>query len=131
MVYVTGDTHGDYERFNDPFLRKLDEDDTLIICGDFGLRYCDSAEERYWLKWLDQKPWTTLWIDGNHENFDMLYNLPTVEFCGGIAHKVDDGIFHLIRGEAYNIDGKKFFVFASGNAKRKRGCAIVMISGWI
>ncbi len=49
-----------------------------------------------------------LFIDGNHENFDMLYNLPIAEFGGGIVHKVDDGIYHLIRGEVYNIDEKKF-----------------------
>ena len=39
MIYVTGDTHGDFSRF-DPMLfpkqRKMDKSDTVIICGDFG-----------------------------------------------------------------------------------------------
>lgn len=36
MLYITGDTHGDYARFNTKELRSLGADDTLIICGDFG-----------------------------------------------------------------------------------------------
>ena len=40
MVYVTGDTHGDYERFSDPFLKKLDEDEAVDI-----VRYIDTHPE--------------------------------------------------------------------------------------
>lgn len=36
MVYVTGDTHGDINFFKNPKLKKLTEEDTLIVCGDFG-----------------------------------------------------------------------------------------------
>ena len=41
------------------------------------------------------------------------------DFCDSIAHKVDDGIYHLIRGEVYNIDGKKFFVFGGASSHDK------------
>ena len=36
MIYVTGDTHGDASRFDDPRLKNLKQGDTLIVCGDFG-----------------------------------------------------------------------------------------------
>lgn len=36
MVYITGDTHGDISFLKNPKLKKLNEKDTLIICGDFG-----------------------------------------------------------------------------------------------
>ena len=32
----------------------------------------ESRYEKYWLDWLDKKPFTTLFIDGNHENHDRL-----------------------------------------------------------
>ena len=34
MVYVTGDTHGEWERFKSKEMRKLRAGDTLVICGD-------------------------------------------------------------------------------------------------
>lgn len=38
MIYITGDTHGDINRFFDggALDTKLTKNDTLIICGDFG-----------------------------------------------------------------------------------------------
>lgn len=124
MIYITGDTHipVDVQKLSTKrFLeqKEMTKDDYVIICGDFGGVWDGSNEEKYWLKWLKNKNFTTLFIDGNHENFEMLYNLPTVEFCGGIAHKVEDGIYHLIRGEVYSIDGNKFFVFGGASSHDK------------
>ena len=45
MVYVTGDMHGDFERFKLPAMKKLKKGDTLIICGDFGFLWDGSKEE--------------------------------------------------------------------------------------
>ena len=39
MIYVTGDTHGDFERFREdifPEQKTKTKDDYVIICGDFG-----------------------------------------------------------------------------------------------
>ncbi len=124
MIYITGDTHipVDVQKLSTkrfPKQKEMTKDDYIIICGDFGGVWDGSNEEKYWIKWLKNKNFTTLFIDGNHENFEMLYNLPTVEFCGGIAHKVEDGIYHLIRGEAYSIDGNKFFVFGGASSHDK------------
>jgi DNA repair exonuclease SbcCD nuclease subunit len=127
MIYVTGDTHIpiDISKLNTkkfPEQKELTEDDFVIICGDFGGVWDNSSEEHYWIKWLEEKNFTTLFIDGNHENFDMLNNLEIVDFYGGKAHKVSDKIYHLMRGQVYNIDGKSIFTFggASSHDKERR-----------
>ena len=84
MIFITGDLHGDYDihKLSSKCFtvqRELTRSDYVIICGDFGLLWDNSDEEKYWLKWLDEKPWTTLWIDGNHENYDMLSAFPITE----------------------------------------------------
>lgn len=55
----------------------------MIVCGDFGLIWDmkPSRAEEYWMKWLSEKPWITLFVDGNHENFDRLKNYPITEEC--------------------------------------------------
>lgn len=124
MIYITGDTHipVDVQKLSTkrfPEQKEMSKSDYVIICGDFGGVWDGTNEEKYWIKWLKSKNFTTLFIDGNHENFDMLNNLPTVEFGGNIAHKIEDGIYHLIRGEVYDIDGKKFFVFGGASSHDK------------
>ncbi len=124
MIYVTGDTHipvdiGKLSTKNFPEQKEMTKNDYVIICGDFGGVWDGSNEEKYWIKWLKNKNFTTLFIDGNHENFEKLYNLPIVEFSGGIVHKVEDGIYHLMRGEIYTIDNKNLFVFGGASSHDK------------
>ena len=82
MIYVTGDCHGNFQKFSTeqfPEQQKLTKDDYVIVCGDFGGVWNyekESNNEKYWLDWLNDKPFTTLFVDGNHENFDRLYNYP-------------------------------------------------------
>ena len=118
MIYCTGDTHGNWNRFSTdifPEQKEMTRDDFVIICGDFGL-WADTKEEKYQLDWLNDKPFTTLFIDGNHENFSRLNNeFEVVGFHGGKAHKVRDNIYHLIRGYVFDICDKKIFTF--GGAK--------------
>ena len=62
-IFVTGDTHGshDIRKLNSkkfPRQNMLTTDDYVIICGDFGLVWDESDEEKYWQKWLDAKNFT-------------------------------------------------------------------------
>lgn len=119
MVYITGDCHGDFSRFttrNFPAEKEMTKNDIVIICGDFGGVWSNSNEEKYWLKWLDEKPFTTLFVDGNHENFDLLYSYPVVDLFGGKAHKIRDSVYHLMRGYVFTIQGKKFFAFGGASS---------------
>lgn len=121
MIYVTGDTHSDFKRFSTSKFtdqKYMTKSDIVIICGDFGGIWKDTPEERHWLDWLNDKPFTTIYVDGNHENFDRYYSdeFETIEYCGGRVQKIRDSIFHLLRGEIYEIQGKKFFAFGGASS---------------
>ena len=55
MIYVTGDTHGDYKVFSQKKFKNIKEGDTLIVCGDFGFIWNGSKEEMSVLKKLSKK----------------------------------------------------------------------------
>lgn len=114
MVYVTGDTHGDIDRFRSSEIKKLGRGDTLIICGDFGFLWDNSRRERAALKKLASKNYTIAFVDGCHENFDMLEDLPVSEWNGGKVHYISDNIIHLMRGQIFTIENKKIFTFGGG-----------------
>lgn len=119
MIFVTGDTHGDWMgRLNVdafPEQREMNRNDYVIICGDFGIWH-DTNQERHNLKWLDDKPFTTLFVDGNHENFDRLYTMPVSEWNGGNVHFIRPHIIHLMRGQVFEIDGVSLFTFGGASS---------------
>lgn len=126
-LFVTWDTHGnacsEFEKLNSinfPAGKSLTSDDIVVILGDFGLLFKPdlTREEFYWLNWLSEKPWTTLFIDGNHENFERLNTLPESSKWWGKVWVVDlsldnfkmkKPIYHLKRGQVFEINGKKIF----------------------
>lgn len=117
MVYITGDTHGDISWFKNPKLKKLGEKDILIICGDFGFLWNPKSEaEKKSLEILKSKKYTICFLDGAHENFDMLDAYTPYRWRGGNAHKIANNIFHLMRGEIFTLDNKTFFVMGGGES---------------
>lgn len=116
-IWITGDIHGNPSRLSSnvfPEGKELTKDDYVIILGDFVLiwdSYGENKEEKYWLNWLEDKPFTTLFIDGNHENFNRLNEYPVKEWNGGKVHEIRPSVLHLMRGEIFNIHDKKFFTF--------------------
>lgn len=87
MIYITGDTHGDFTRFSAKRLRRtgmeLTKEDYIIICGDFGLCWAKDKTFEYHCKNFEEKPYTILWVQGNHENYDMIREYPLEEWHGG------------------------------------------------
>jgi len=135
-IYITGDTHIDIDVRKLSFgywpeSRKLKSYDYLIVCGDFGLIWKNEPDniEKYWLKWFNERPYTTLFIDGNHENHYRLSKLEVVEKFGGKVGKVSDSIYHLKRGEVYTIANKKFFCFGGAESTDKES-RLVNINWW-
>lgn len=118
-IWITGDTHGNWmHRLNTnafPEQKGMTKDDYVIICGDFGLWY-DTKQERYNLDWLDNKSFTTLFVDGNHECFDRLYSMSVEEWRGGNVHFIRPSVIHLMRGQVFYIDGKTFFTFGGASS---------------
>ena len=72
MIYITGDTHGDidFSKLCIYFKRKrVSRNDYLIILGDAGIVW--SKSDNY-INDYSSLGLTILFIDGNHENFDLL-----------------------------------------------------------
>ena len=136
MLYLTGDTHIpiDIHKISIaqwPEQMNLSKDDYLIVCGDFGLLFnyletgksipfcqddfCWDKEELWWLNWLHERPFTTLFVDGNHENFDRLKQYPVTEWNGGKVQIISDSVIHLMRGQVYRFGNTK--VFTMGGAR--------------
>lgn len=133
MIYVTGDVHGEID-INKLATKNFDpsnmtKEDFVIVAGDFGLVWDDSHEELFWRKWLDKKPWTTLFVDGNHENHTKLDVMPVEKWNGGKIHRINDSIFHLMRGQIFTIEGKTIFTFGGADSIDK-GSRREHISWW-
>ena len=112
MIYVTGDTHRKIDnRFSEKPLTKLTEKDYLIILGDFGGVWYDDESDNLFLSYFEKQKYTTLFIDGNHENHKKLNDFPVEVWNGGKIHRIKSNIFHLMRGQIFNIDGYKIFTF--------------------
>ena len=124
MIWVTGDTHAplDISKLNTtnwPEQKNCSKEDVLIICGDFGGVWDGSKTDRCWLDWFERKKVTVVFCDGNHENFDLLNQYPTIEWMGGRVHQIRPTVFHLMRGEVYDIQGKKIFVLGGADSHDK------------
>ena len=112
-IFVTGDIHASYDiaKISESCFDTtgLTKEDYVIVCGDFGLVWNNTASEQYWLRWLDARPFTTLFVDGNHEGFALLNSLPETTWNGGRVHQVANSVFHLQRGQMFDIDGYRIF----------------------
>lgn len=119
MVYITGDLHGDLTRLSDPALRRLRRGDLLLVCGDFGFIWDGGEQEQKRLKKLAKSKYTIAFLDGRHENFDLLAQYPTEVWNGAPAQKINERAYHLLRGEIYDIEGHSFFTFGGGESDDK------------
>lgn len=158
-IYVTGDTHG-AKQYGfcsvDGFMHRLNidsfpeqkmmtKDDYVVICGDFGGVWDfkgESPEEKYNLDWLESRNFTTLFVPGNHENYDRLVGIndkkaldswifkglsdvkknrilngyPQKEWHGGIVREIRPSVLMLERGYVFDIDGCKCFAFGGARS---------------
>ena len=127
MIYITGDTHGDFRRFSRRIFTEQEEmtkEDYVIIAGDFGGVWSQpddesrQKEERYNLDELDRRSFTTLFIPGNHENYDRLMSdeFPEIRWHGGRVKQIRPSVLMLMRGDMYVVDGARIFAFGGANS---------------
>lgn len=121
MIYVTGDYHGglDGAKLHPrlfPEGARLTRDDYVVICGDFGMLWTGSNNELAQLEWLAAQPWTTLFVDGNHECFSFYEDQGEELWHGGRVNRFADypSIVHLMRGQVFELEGSR--VFTMGGA---------------
>ncbi len=129
MIYLTGDTHGGIDvkkLLNKQTVDRIHEGDYLIICGDFGFvwdRKKEARKEKTWLDWFQDRAWTTLFVDGNHECFPRLDEYPLLDWHGGKVNVIRDKVLHLKRGYIYDIEGHSFFTLG-GASSHDRGPSV-------
>lgn len=133
MIYVTGDFHG--RELSAKRIEKmspyLTADDELIIAGDFGYIWGNKALSFQNLTWLSNKlKCTILFVDGNHEDFDTISEMETIETKYGTEiGRITNRIYHLLRNHVYTIEGKK--ILACGGAhSTDKDWRIPHISWW-
>lgn len=108
-ILLTGDTHGNVRWFSSHVFKtaKKHRCDLIFQVGDFGIwpgregqSYLAALEG--WAKHYNIPIW---FIDGNHEDFDQLYELP-VGVDG--LRKVREHITHVPRGHRWEWGGRRF-----------------------
>lgn len=114
MIYITGDTHGDFRNVA-RFCEKMqtNKDDVLIILGDAGINYYGGEQDTEKKEYLETLPITIFAIHGNHEMRPQ--TIPTyheAEWNGGTVYMEDEypHILFAKDGELYDIGGQRTFV---------------------
>ncbi len=121
-IYVTGDVHGyitDLEqRIKD---NNIELGSTIIVAGDFGFfPNPNNKDDQQSFNKLIQSDYLFCYADGNHEPFDLLYELPTESWCGGTIHRLADNVIHLCRGSVFTIENKRIFVMGGAYSIDKK-----------
>ena len=109
-IYLTGDTHGLFERIA-CFCKDNDTgpDDLLIILGDAGINYYGGHRDKKLKQYIASMPITLLCIHGNHERRPTagLGYEQTQRFGGAVMVQPEfpNQLFAL-DGEVYELDGQ-------------------------
>ncbi len=119
MIYVTGDMHGAEERLYTKDWLKLKKGDILIVCGDFGYLWNGDAKEKEYIEYLGSRKFTVAFIDGTHDNLDLINRCRTTYWKGGMIHRISGNLIHLMRGQIFDIDGTRIYTFGGGESTDK------------
>ncbi|WP_195984377.1 metallophosphoesterase [Clostridium sp. D33t1_170424_F3] len=113
-IYITGDTHGRFERvehFCERFETK--REDILIILGDAGINFSGGRYDRMKKSFLETLPITIFSIHGNHEQRP--YTIDSYQeklWHGGTVYYEEEfpNLFFAKDGEVFDLNGKQSIV---------------------
>lgn len=111
MVYITGDTHGDFRRipqFCERF--RTSREDIMIILGDAGINFHGSERDCEKKEYIANMPITLFCIHGNHEQRPN--TIPTYKeknWHGGMVYMEEEypNILFARDGEVFELSGMK------------------------
>ncbi len=114
MIYITGDTHGEFgrvEAFCERFQTK--REDILIILGDAGINFSRGMRDGLKKRFLEELPITLFCIHGNHEQRPITIDTyKEMNWRGGTVY-YEEEYPHLLfakAGEVFDFDRKKTIV---------------------
>ena len=136
MIAVISDVHfpsnAERQKIMETGLKKLTGIRALFICGDFTDNRKDTKpeEEMKLPEYIKKLPYPVFFIDGNHEDYDVLKRLPKISDsenellfqksgCSLTAEntmKASDGIYYLKRGSVCKIDGFSILLIGGNHA---------------
>lgn len=114
MIYITGDTHRDFDRifeFCEEYCTSAD--DILIILGDAGINYYLDERDEYLKRELSELPITLFCIHGNHEERPSeIENYEEKQWHDGTVYIEPEfpNLLFAKDGEIYNLDGRRVIV---------------------
>ena len=109
MIYVTGDTHGDFSRIAH-FCARMNTkpDDIMIILGDAGINFYGGWRDHHKKEFISKLPITLFCIHGNHERRPSTIPSYNEEvWHGGTVYveKQFPSILFAKDGEVYDLNG--------------------------
>jgi 3-oxoacid CoA-transferase subunit A len=129
-IYITGDTHGDFERIED-FCKIFEttKKDVMIILGDAGVNYfLDRRDEKLKQK-LEKMPITFMLVRGNHEarpgigwdkeDAESLFLIDCPEYAGTFMMEQEyPSILYMLDGGVYtfNVRNRQLKALTIGGA---------------
>ena len=120
-IFLTGDSHRTIDlrkliKFNDEN-PNLTKEDLVIILGDAGIVWNELNDDFHALvQTYENFNFSTAYILGNHEDYDLLKTFPKEVWNGGIVRRISDSIIQLENGEIFNINNKNFFVMGGAES---------------
>lgn len=114
MIYITGDTHGQFERI-EAFCRRFEtkREDVMIILGDAGINYSGEVYDRVKKEFLESLPITLFCIHGNHEQRPYtIGGYKEKAWHGGMVYCEEKypSLLFAKDGEVFDLDGRQTIV---------------------
>lgn len=107
LIAMAGDWHGNLGFALSQVARARDAGcEVMVQCGDFGYWHPDPSTRKYLFRLeraLAESGMWLLWVDGNHEDHDLLNSLPVDPETG--LRPISDHIAHLPRGHRWTWGG--------------------------
>src|SRR5699024_8684558 len=102
------------ERF--PEQERLTKEDMVLVCEDLGGVWYGDGRDDEGLDFLEARPFTTLFVAGNHENYDALKTYPLEQWHGGKIRLVRTSVLLLERGQVFDLGGKRVFTMGGASS---------------
>lgn len=117
-MYVTGDIHGRLDRITN-FIKRYDlnsEDYAIVVLGDMGIYWNNNGWDAQWIirNYEADYKCHIFFIDGNHENFNLLNKVPIFNGIGAVSPH----IHYLPRGFIFEpiVNNIKLRILCCGGA---------------